>query len=131
MEYTTTNRGALSLIYNGYGYYKKRDNKSGEVFWLCSKSYNGGCLGKVIVKEEVVLREEAQQCVPDVAKLEVKKAIANAKKRVRQEDNITVAKICKQYLEYYFPCQTCFRNTSLFLLILKSKLNCFFSMVRE
>lgn len=111
MEFTTGNKGARNLIHNGYRYYNKRENKSGEVVWWCVKEKS--CRGKVVVKEDQVLREEEHQCVPDVAKLEVTKAIANAKKRAREDDNATIAQVCKQYIKYNLYCIIYFGETDI------------------
>lgn len=88
MEFSTTIRGQPSLIFNGYRYTKK---KCGEVVWRC---VNRSCSGKVFTKNRELIKEETHKtCVPDVAANEVQKAMAQAKKRAREETDRSISQV--------------------------------------
>lgn len=89
MEFTTSIKGNQILIFNGYRFYKKRDNKSSEV-WICAAK---PCAGKVILKNRELIKEVDHDCVPDVASVEVFKAASMARKRAREENNTSVSQV--------------------------------------
>lgn len=91
MEFSTTIRGNPSLLLNGFRYTKKREKKCGEVVWRC---INRPCSAKVITRNGDLITEEAHlSCVPDVAATDVQKAMAQAKKRAREETDISISRV--------------------------------------
>lgn len=93
IEIISTTKGKPCAAYNGYLYRQRRINKSGETIWLCLKEKNGACPGKIFTKNSLVTRSEEHICIPDGASIEVRKAIFKAKKRAREEDQTSIAKI--------------------------------------
>lgn len=94
MEFITSQKGKLNLVYNGYRFYKQRENKSGETVWFCHKRLSSACAGKVTISSDnSVLSETTHQCVPDEASLDVYKAVSQAKKRVREEYGTSVTQV--------------------------------------
>jgi hypothetical protein len=51
MEFIETERGNQSVIYKGYTYRRIRENKKGEVTWLCLKERSIKCKGKLVTRE--------------------------------------------------------------------------------
>lgn len=70
IEFITTRRGGVSLLYNGRRYHRKKFYSNGNSFWLCYEN-NRGCSGNVtlnnrneIVKERT---QHSSECKPNTA----------------------------------------------------------------
>ncbi|GBL87148.1 hypothetical protein AVEN_176075-1, partial [Araneus ventricosus] len=72
--------------YDGYQYRKHRINKNNVISWLYLKERTENCRGTLKSKNGIVLNVSNHVCKPDIAEIEVKKRIFNARKRARIED---------------------------------------------
>lgn len=89
-EVTSTKTGKPSLVLEGYQYRVHRKNEKC-ISWVCVKDKKEKCKGslKTTIQYEV-LQQMAHTCIPNVAEVEVKKAIINCKKRVRDKVSVPV-----------------------------------------
>ena len=60
------------------------------------------CGGKVITNNSELIKEESHECVPDVASIDVHKAMSQAKKRASEETDTSISQvgICKVSYDY-------------------------------
>ncbi len=73
-EFTTTQRGARSLLIGGYSYKKGRD---GTIFWRCPRSRNSHCTGTATTgaDDTILTIKNTHNHPPDQAEIEVKKIV--------------------------------------------------------
>lgn len=87
MEVSTNSHGKPCAHYQGYAYNVKRTKEDGTVTWCCSRQRSTRCRGSIKSQRGEVLCSSEHQCgPPDDARLEVLKALNQAKKRARDED---------------------------------------------
>ncbi len=81
MEFTTTQRGAQSLLHGGYSYMINRRGRDGVVYWRCTRSRNSHCTGSVTTgsADELPSVKNTHNHPPDAAQLEVKKLVSAIK----------------------------------------------------
>lgn len=96
MEFILTSKGKSCLLYKGHSYRKFRENKQGEVTWVCMKEKSAKCKGKIVTKNDSEIRSTDHDCVPDEAAMEVKKSVFQAKKRAREDSDTPIPKVFKQ-----------------------------------
>lgn len=81
IRYVDSQRGRKLLLYNGFQFHKKQQNKDGSIMWRCIKA--PACFGSVKVLNEDVLKESPHKCEPSEIKNVVKEAIHNLKDKVK------------------------------------------------
>lgn len=81
LRYVDSQRGRKLLLYNGFQFHKKQQNKDGSIMWRCIKA--PACYGSVRVLNEVVLRGSSHSCQPSEINNAVKEALHNLKDRVK------------------------------------------------
>ncbi|KAL0891848.1 hypothetical protein ABMA27_015107 [Loxostege sticticalis] len=81
LRYVDSKRGGKVLLYNGFQFYKKQQNKDGSIMWRCIKAPN--CFGSVRVYNDVVLKESSHKCNPSEIENVVKEALHRLKDRVK------------------------------------------------
>lgn len=83
MEFTTTQRGARSLIYGGYKYVINRRGRDGRIFWRCAKSR--ACTGSVTTLEDEVLSSRDTHNHPsNPVELESEKIVSSLKRKAME-----------------------------------------------
>lgn len=92
MDFVLTAKGKPSLVYNGYRYIKKRDNKCGTRVFQCE--HRNKCPVTVVIRDKTVVREPSEhQCIPDVVNIEVRIAIDKAKTRAREDFRCSIPEV--------------------------------------
>lgn len=70
IEFITTRKGGVSLLYSGRRYHRKKFYRNGNSFWLCYEN-NRGCSGNVTLNDRnEVVKENTQHsagCLPNTA----------------------------------------------------------------
>ena len=57
MEYITSNKGAVKLIYEKHIYVKQKELKNGAVCWECNqRRYDKACKAKLHILDDVVIK---------------------------------------------------------------------------
>lgn len=96
VEFSLTSKGKPCLAVDGYQHriVKKDDEK---IFWICLKYEKSKCRGavKTDLQNNIISRNE-HTCLPNVAGVEIKKALQNCRKRVREETSVPVHKIFQE-----------------------------------
>ena len=83
MEFTTTQRGARALLYQGHKYVINRRGREDRIFWRCGKSRT--CSGSVTTQEDIVISARDTHNHPvDTAELEAHKITAALKCKARE-----------------------------------------------
>ena len=83
MEFSTTQRGAQLLIYNGYMYIINRKAQDGRIFWRCQKSRqcNGGI---TTLGDQIVSQRNTHNHSFNPAEIRVQKIKANLNKKAQE-----------------------------------------------
>ena len=101
MEFVETVKGNPCVIYDGYTYRRKRENKSGVVTWYCIEDKKKNCYAKLKTKNnELVESVGEHKCVPDEAALDVRKAVTSARKRAR-EDTAPISQVRRSFFQCF------------------------------
>ena len=79
-----TSRGGKALHYEGYMYLKIREGKEGNIFWRC-QLHKSGCSGRATSQDTSVVVRSEHNHPPALATLRKEKAVANMRKRAREE----------------------------------------------
>lgn len=94
MEIVETSKGKPMVLYKGYQFRQYRRN--GEVItWLCLNEKTCKCKGRMATRNGEILKFVEHTCKPDLAKCEVKKHVAIARKRAKEEV-LPIAQIYKE-----------------------------------
>lgn len=80
MEYSVTERGHKMLIKDGYRYIQERQMEF-KTIWKCQQWYKNKCKGRLHVYQDEILKSTCHNHVPDAAKIQVCKSIADLKER--------------------------------------------------
>ncbi|KAG2457941.1 CDD deaminase, partial [Polypterus senegalus] len=81
LEYVKSNKGADLLVVEGYTF-RKEKTINGKLIWKCTEYRIGKCLSRCHTKNGLfVKRPSMHNHVPDVAKIETRKAIVDIKQR--------------------------------------------------
>lgn len=81
LRYVDSQRGRKLLLYKGFQFHKKQQNKDGSVMWRCIKA--PACFGNIRVINEEVIKESSHRCEPSEIKNVVKVALNNLKNKVK------------------------------------------------
>lgn len=98
---SVTNQGKPLALHEGYSYRLKKTFKNGNQRWLCSKERSKKCSGSVITAQGIIKKANDHVCKPDVAAVETRQKIQQAKKRAREE-NISASALFLQEMEPLF-----------------------------
>lgn len=81
MEYTVAREvGHKMLIKDGYLYIQERQMEF-KTIWKCQQWYKNNCKGRLHVYQDEILKSVCHNHVPDTAKIQVCKSIADLKER--------------------------------------------------
>lgn len=94
MDFVSTRRGGVSLLYEGWGYHRKKFYSNGNTFWLCRNNNAVGCSGSITLnpKNEMV-KFKTHDCLQDHANNKVQKELD----QLKQTTSCNLESIQKQY----------------------------------
>ncbi|GBM73699.1 hypothetical protein AVEN_177747-1 [Araneus ventricosus] len=95
IEIFETKKNKPSAVYSGYQYRKFRSNIENIITWLCINERSEKCKGILKTKDNCVVSEMTHSCKPNEAKIDVKKQVANIRRRVCETD-LSVSKIYQE-----------------------------------
>ncbi|XP_022831335.1 uncharacterized protein LOC111359874 [Spodoptera litura] len=96
LRYVESQRGRKLLLYNGFQFHKKYDNKDGSVMWRCTKA--PACFGSVRVLNEAVQKENPHSCDRSEITNVVKEALHNLKDRVKSLQGEPISTVYQETL---------------------------------
>ena len=89
MEFITSNKGSLKLLYQGFSYVKQKDLVDNVVSYECvrRRSANGKCIARIYIRDDEIVGEVGDHShhthQPNPAGTETLKVVAAMKHRVR------------------------------------------------
>ena len=93
MEYSTTKRGKLALIYQVQRYVKNRRGRDGRIFWRCGVSML--CSGAVTtMSNEILSQRDIHNHLSDIAEIEAEKIVCRLRVAVKE----SIYTSCTNYL---------------------------------
>lgn len=100
LEFITTTKGKESLLLNGFQYRKGYCSKRNVISWRCVNQQTEKCPGYVKTSNAVLVTSGQHTCQPtSAAKIDVTKALSNARSRIRETD----APARRIYVEEFHP----------------------------
>ena len=86
MDFTTTQRGARSLIYGGYSYMVNRRGREGTtVYWRCTRSRNAHCSGTITTDgDQLISIKDTHNHPREDSLIEVKKMVNDLKTKTKE-----------------------------------------------
>lgn len=91
MEFSVSSKGKPCVLYNGYRYTKRIDNKCGTTTYECD---HRNCRVSLVLRDKTVVREPSlHKCVPDETRISVQSAIDKAKTRAREDVKCSIPKV--------------------------------------
>ncbi len=80
-EFTTTQRGARSLLYRGYSYMLNRRGRDDLIYWRCTRSRSCHCTGSVTTGpgDTIIKEKDTHNHPPNQPQIEAKKIVTALK----------------------------------------------------
>ncbi|GBN93818.1 hypothetical protein AVEN_35620-1 [Araneus ventricosus] len=101
IEIFETTKNKPSATYNGYQYRKFHSNLGNKIACCCINERSKKCKGILKTKDNLVVSEMPHSCKPNEVKIDVKKQVANIRRRVCETD-LSISKIYQEEMSPLF-----------------------------